>query len=183
MRRTHAPIDRVIFRRMPKAVLLLPKAGYRNDDFLAAARKLGVEVVPVSDVCHQLAAGWEDSPLTVRFREAGVAAEELARAVAPLGPAAVVGVDDLTALVAALAAERLGLPHNPPEAVAAARSKQLSRERLHAAGLPVPRFEVVPRDLDGAALDARWATYPCVVKPLVLSGSRGVIRADTPAGL
>jgi biotin carboxylase len=183
MRRTHASIDRVIFRRMPRAVLLLPKAGYRNDDFLAAAQKLGVEVVPVSDVCHQLAAGWEDSPLAVKFREAGAAAEELARAVAPLGPAAVVGVDDLTALVAALAAERLGLPHNPPEAVAAARSKQLSRERLRAAGLPVPRFEVVPRDLEGAALDARWATYPCVVKPLVLSGSRGVIRADTPAEL
>src|SRR5258708_32136546 len=96
MRRTHASIDRVIFRRMPGAVLLLPKAGYRNDDFLAAAQKLGVEVVPVSDVCHQLAAGWEDSPLAVKFREAGAAAEELARAVAPLGPAAGGGVGDLT---------------------------------------------------------------------------------------
>ena len=168
---------------MPRAVLLLPKAGYRNDDFVAAAQKLGVEVVVVSDVCHQLAEGWQDAPLTVKFRDAAAAAEELARAVAPLSPAAVVGVDDLTALVAALASARLGLPHNPPEAVAAARSKALSRERLRAAGLPVPRFEVFPRDVSFSALEARWTSYPCVVKPLVLSGSRGVIRADTPDAL
>lgn len=168
---------------MPRVVLLLPKAGYRNDDFLAAATSLGVEVVPVSDVCHQLAEGWQDAPLTVKFRDASAAAEELARSVAPLRPAAVVGVDDLTALVAALTAARLGLPHNPPEAVAAARSKALSRERLRAAGLPVPRFEVFSRDVSSSELEARWTTYPCVVKPLVLSGSRGVIRADTPAEL
>ncbi len=166
---------------MPRAVLLLPKAGYRNDDFLAAAGKLGVEVVVVSDVCHQLAEGWQDAPLAVKFRDAAAAAEELARSVAPLAPAAVVGVDDLTALVAALASARLGLPHNPPEAVAAARSKALSRERLRAAGLPVPRFAVFSRD--ATEIEARWTTYPCVVKPLVLSGSRGVIRADTPAEL
>src|SRR5258708_14508084 len=180
MRRTHASIDRVIFRRMPRAVLLLPKAGYRNDDFLAAAQKLGGAVVPVSDVCHQLAAGWEDSPLTVRFREAGAAAEELARAVAPLGPAAVLGVDDLTALVASLAAEKLGLPHNPPEAVAAARNKALSREKLGGGGVPVPGLELVQTELAGAELEGllERAPYPCVVKPLVLSGSRGVIRAD-----
>ena len=93
---------------------------------------------------------------------------------------AVVGVDDLTALVAALAAEKLALPHNPPEAVAAARRKATSREKLQAAGIPVPRFEVVRRDLEGAALDALLsrAPYPCVVKPLILSGSRGVIRAN-----
>ena len=168
---------------MPRAVLLLPKAGYRNDDFLAAARKLGVEVTVVSDVCHQLAEGWEDAPLTVKFRDASAAAEELARSVAPLMPAAVVGVDDLTALVAALAAARLGLPHNPPEAVAAARSKALSRERLRAAGRPVPRFEIFSRDASLVELTSRWTGYPCVVKPLVLSGSRGVIRADTPAQL
>ena len=168
---------------MPRVVLLLPKAGYRNDDFLAAATSLGVEVVPVSDVCHQLAEGWQDAPLTVKFRDASAAAEELARSVAPLRPAAVVGVDDLTALVAALTAARLGLPHNPPEAVAAARSKALSRERLRAAGLPVPRFEVFSRDVSSSELESRWTSYPCVVKPLVLSGSRGVIRADTPAEL
>lgn len=165
---------------MSSVVLLLPKSGYRNDDFLAAAQRLGVEVIQATDVCHRLAETWEEAPLALRFRDAEAAAEELARAVAERKPLAVVGVDDLTALVAALAAEKLSLPHNPPEAVAAARRKATSREKMQAASIPVPRFEVVRRDLGGAALDALLsrAPYPCVVKPLILSGSRGVIRAN-----
>jgi biotin carboxylase len=163
---------------MPSVVLVLPKTGYRNEDFVAAASKLGVEVIAASDVCHQLADIWETAPVALRFRDARNAADQLAKEVASRQPVAVVGVDDLTALVATLAAEKLGLPHNPPEAVAAARSKALSRERMRAAGLPVPRFAVVP-----ISNDPDWHDFPCVVKPLTLSGSRGVIRADDPAAL
>src|SRR6267154_355500 len=137
---------------MPKVVLVLPKSGYRNEDFLAAAGLLGVEVIAASDVCHQLAGIWEETPVALRFRDAEAAAEELARGVRERNPVAVLGVDDLTALVASLAAEKLGLPHNPPEAVAAARNKALSREKLRAAGIPVPRFELVPTELAGAEL-------------------------------
>jgi len=170
---------------MPKVVLVLPKSGYRNEDFVAAAQRLGLEVIAASDVCHQLADIWDESPVALRFRDAEAAADELARGVAERKPVAVVGVDDLTALVAALAAERLGLPHNPPEAVAAARSKALSRQKLREAHLSVPRFEIVPLELDGSDLSALLARapYPCVVKPLVLSGSRGVIRANNPEEL
>src|SRR6266403_4202902 len=159
---------------MPKVVLVLPKSGYRNEDFLAAAGLLGVEVIAASDVCHQLAGIWEETPVALRFRDAEAAAEELARGVRERNPVAVLGVDDLTALVAALAAEKLGLPHNPPEAVAAARSRALSRQKLREAHLSVPRFEIVPRELERPALSAllERAPYPCVVKPLVLSGSR-----------
>src|SRR5437762_13176048 len=134
---------------MPKVVLVLPKTGYRNEDFLAAAERLGLEVIAASDVCHQLADIWEETPVALRFRDAEAAAEELARGVRDRRPVAVVGVDDLTALVAALAAEKLGLPHNPPEAVAAARNKALSRQKLREADVAVPRFELVSRDLAG----------------------------------
>ncbi|MFN2545974.1 MAG: ATP-grasp domain-containing protein [Myxococcales bacterium] len=158
---------------MPSVVLVLPRSGYRNEDFIAAASKLGVEVIAASDVCHQLADIWETAPVSLRFRDAQAAADELAREVSSRKPLAILGVDDLTALVAALAAEKLGLPHNPPEAVAAARSKAQSREWLRAAGLSVPRFAVVPLNED-----PDWRDFPCVVKPLTLSGSRGVIRAD-----
>ena len=163
---------------MPSVVLLLPKSGYRNDDFVAAALRLGVDVIPASDVCHRLADTWDEAPLALRFRDARGAADELAREVGPKRPLAVVGVDDLTALVAALAAEKLGLPHNPPAAVAAARSKSQSRQKLRDAGLPVPHYAVFP--LDGPVA---WTRFPCVVKPVVLSGSRGVIRANDPADL
>ena len=116
---------------MPKVVLVLPKSGYRNDDFVAAAHKLGLEVVAASDVCHQLADIWDEAPVALRFRDALTAAGELAAAVRDREPVAVVGVDDLTALVAALTAEKLGLPHNPAEAVAAARSKAVKIGRAH----------------------------------------------------
>ena len=83
---------------MPSVVLVLPKSGYRNDDFLAAAKHLGVDVIAASDVCHQLADIWEHAPVALRFRDAQAAADELARGVRERRPLAVVGVDDLTAL-------------------------------------------------------------------------------------
>src|SRR5258708_30183707 len=76
--------------RVPAVVLLLPKTGYRNDDFLAAARRLGVEVIHASDVCHQLAEQWEDMPVALRSREAAAAADELVHQA--LGPAPAAGV-------------------------------------------------------------------------------------------
>src|SRR5713101_6452694 len=160
MRAAHGPGIARYPLRVPAVVLLLPKTGYRNDDFLTAARRLGVEVIHASDVCHQLAEQWEDMPVALRSREAAAAANELVREVRGRSPAAVVGVDDSTALVAALAAEKLGLRHNPPAAVAAARSKSQSRERLRAGGLPVPRFEVVARDIAGLELEALCARAP-----------------------
>ena len=81
-------------------------------------------------------------------------------------------------MAAALAAERLGLAHNPPRAVARTRDKAAMRA---GAGR---RRTCLSRDLRcspaGAdVLDATRETgLPCVIKPLSLSGSRGVIRAD-----
>jgi biotin carboxylase len=121
--------------------------------------------------------------LPLPFCEPERAAAQLAAEVAGRVPAAVVGVDDQTAVIAARASALLGLPHNPVEAVESARDKLLARTRLRAAGLPGPDFEVVERDLSPSALRAlaQRVRYPCVLKPLVLSASRGVIRADEPA--
>ncbi len=183
----------------PSVVLLLPAKSYRADDFFAAAQRLAVEVVVASDRCHQLAELWPATgkaeagapalqltqTLPLPFREPLRAAEELALALRGQRPAAIVGVDDLTSVIAARASALLGLPHNPVEAVEAARNKADARERLRKGGVPVPRFEVLQRDLpeaDLAAFSVR-ARYPCVVKPLVLSASRGVIRANSPAEL
>ena len=159
--------------------MLLPQSSYRADDLLAAARKLGVEVFAASDRCHVLAEHWTEGSLPLDFTDPERAARELTDAVRSREPRAVLGTDDQTAVIAARAARLLGLPHDPPEAVEAARNKRLSRERLREAGIPVPRFQVV--ELGGPIPDE--VTFPCVVKPLVLSASRGVIRADDPEEL
>ncbi len=91
---------------------------------------------------------------------------------------AIVASDDLTLEVATRAAAALGLPHNPLSAVCAARRKDLARDALRAAGLPVPRFRCLnltqPLAPQISDLD-----YPCVMKPLAMAASRGVIRVDS----
>jgi biotin carboxylase len=117
--------------------------------------------------------------LTLEFADPTRAAAQ-AVAFAGVHPVAgVVGVDDDTAVVAAAIATALRLRGNDVAAAQAARNKHVQRERLAAAGVPVPRFARYPRDADARSL-ADQIRYPCVLKPLQLSGSRGVIRADTP---
>lgn len=159
--------------------MLLPQSSYRAEDLLAAARKLGVEVFAASDRCHVLAEQWTEGSLPLDFTDPEGAARALADAVRSREPRAVLGTDDQTAVIAARSASLLGLPHDAPEAVEAARNKRLSRERLRKAGIPVPRFDVLEL---GAPIPG-GVRFPCVVKPLVLSGSRGVIRADDPEQL
>ena len=90
---------------------------------------------------------------------------------------AVIGVDDVTAVAAAAVAEAVGLPHNSVASVTAARNKRQMRELLSGQGIPVPRHKVF--SLDGDPRDfAKQVDYPCVVKPLILSASCGVIRAN-----
>jgi len=89
----------------------------------------------------------------------------------------VVGVDDHTTVVAAVISAALGLPHNPVTAVAASRNKHRMRELLHEQGLPVPRFALFSVDDAPAAITEKIA-FPCVVKPISLSASCGVIRAN-----
>ena len=103
-----------------------------------------------------------------------------ARAFAATHPvAAAVGVDDDTAVVAAAINEALGTATNPMGAVLAARDKHRQRVALAGAGIPVPGFVLHPLD-ENPEEASGGARYPCVLKPLRLSASRGVIRADNP---
>ena len=160
---------------MARVLLLLPTATYRAADFLTAARTLGAEVVVASD---RRLVSIGDTQLTLDLRRPEVAAEAIAAAAErPLD--AVVAVDDQGVRVAALAAERLGLSGNPLEAAAATRDKAAMRRALAAAGVPQPEHRTIGPSDDPAAVAAEVG-LPCVVKPVSLSASRGVIRADDP---
>jgi biotin carboxylase len=166
---------------MPRILLLATTTGYQTRAFEDAAERLGVELVYATDRCHTLDDPWQDHAIPIRFHEpeASVAAIVASARERPLN--GILAVGDRPAPIAAQAAHALGLPGHSPEAVAIAGNKQRTRECLGAAGLPVPWFVSTPISADAEAL-AQSVRYPCVVKPLALSGSRGVMRADDPAG-
>jgi biotin carboxylase len=160
-----------------RVLLLLPTAGYRNADFLAAARKLGVEVVAAANYCHRLAPSWGFAPImALHFDRPQQAAETVLREM-DRRPDAVLAVDDAGVELAALLSERLRLPGNPPVAVSQVRDKLAFRRLQRRIGSPCPEFHLVASDADPRSLVPEL-DFPAVVKARRLSASRGVIRAD-----
>jgi biotin carboxylase len=163
----------------PKRVrVFAQKLGYQTRSFDAAARKLGVELAFVTDRCHQLEDPWGDQAIAVHFESPEVAAYtvlEAARAGERVD--GILALGDRPAVAAAYVARGLGLAYNHPAAVEACRSKLRMREVFRDAGLRVPWFRAVA--LQPAPEPALLGiSYPCVLKPLSLSASTGVIRAN-----
>ena len=163
--------------KSPRLVLLAATTGYQVRVFADAARRMGMDLTLATDRCHVLEDPWGDRAIPIRLEDARGSAELIA-AQGPFDGVAAVG--DRPAIVAAEAAELMGVPFHPPGAARACHNKFLARQLYQAAGLPVPSFFRTPLDEDPRAL-ARRAPFPCVLKPLGLSASRGVIRADNPA--
>lgn len=162
---------------MSRVLLILPTGTYRATDFVRAGASLGAEVVVASEHRQAMAGAMGDRALVVPLDRPEAAADAIVALHRRRAIDAVVAVDDQGLLTAALASERLGLTHSPPPAVAATRDKAAARLALAAAGVPQPRFRVLARSQDVAEV-ATDVGFPCVVKPVSLSGSRGVIRAD-----
>jgi biotin carboxylase len=169
---------------MRRVLLLATTTGYQTRAFGEAAERLGVQLVFATDRCHLIEDPWQDQAIPIRFHDedASVAAILASASAHPIDGLLVVG--DRPTVIGARVAERLGLPWHPPAAAVAARHKRLTRERLRDAGLPVPWFHSVVLDQEQpSALSPEPLPYPCVLKPVALSGSRGVMRADDPAEL
>ncbi len=167
---------------MAARILLLTTARtYRAPAFLAAANRLGLDVVQVVDTPDSIPF---DAPgvLGVSFQDLPAATAVLVDYAQKHPIRAILAVDDSGALLAARASHALGLPFNSVAAAAAARDKYRMRQLLSAGGIACPLFRQFTSD-DDPAWVADQVSYPCVVKPLALSGSRGVIRADSPAEL
>lgn len=162
---------------MDRLILLMTTTTYRASAFLDAARRLNVPVVVGSDRPQVLADANPAGNLTVNFLAPSEGLRTITEFAGQFPIQAVIPADDDGVVLAAAASAALGLPHNSVEAVSAARNKYRMREILAEAGIPSPRFRRIsieenPEDV------APSMTYPCVLKPLSLSASRGVIRAD-----
>jgi biotin carboxylase len=165
---------------VPRILLLIPTRTYRTRAFMRAAQRLKAEVVVGSERPQVLARSRPGTTAVIDFRHPERAAEQAAALVQERPFDAVVGVDDATSIAAVTVAKALGLPHNDVAAVKATRNKALMRRMLVGADVLTPWFEVVSLDDDLVAISER-VPYPCVVKPIFLSASRGVIRANDAA--
>jgi len=161
---------------MKRVLLVAATTGYQVREFGAAARELDVDLVLATDRCHIMEDPWGDNAASIRFEDPDSGLDAL-MARGPFD--GIVAVGDRPACVAAQAAEHLGnLRFHPAEAARAASNKLLARERFRAGGMAVPEFQRILH------ADARSGTslpdvrFPCVLKPLDSSASRGVIRAN-----
>jgi biotin carboxylase len=167
--------------RQRRVLLLLTNHTYRAPAFLAAAEQLDIEVVQALDMPRQLAAR--------RSVELGLDYQDIVTAVTTITDYAqtkpfdaILAVDDSGSLLAAQSSAALGLPHNEPAAAQAARNKYRMRQLLSQSGILSPRFRQYST-IDDVKTVAAQVDYPSVIKPLALSGSRGVMRVDDPAAL
>jgi biotin carboxylase len=167
---------------MKRVLLLLPTTGYRNDDFVAAAKTLGVEILAAADYCHRLAPSWGMPPImALHFDQPAAAADTVLREIDGALDG-VLAVDDSGVELAALLTQRLGLPGNAAESVRRVRDKLAFRRLLHESDFLCPAYHHLPSGADPSTLAADLA-YPVVVKARRLSASRGVIRADDAEAL
>jgi hypothetical protein len=161
----------------PRILLFTSKLGYQTRAFDEAAKKLDVELVFVTDRCHQLEDPWNDRAVPVRFEVPEEAAYTVMQAQPGRRVGGVLALGDRPTLAAAYVARGLGLAHNHPASVEACRSKFRLREVFRDAGLPTPWFRsVLLHAIPEPAL--MGINYPCVLKPVSLSASQGVVRVN-----
>ncbi|MCG6934917.1 MAG: ATP-grasp domain-containing protein [Proteobacteria bacterium] len=161
---------------LPQILVIAPHGSYRTSAFITAAHRLGVRVLIASEGQHSIVSDYARG-LHIDFADQATALELILQTAAQTPFAGIIGTDDSTVELAARSAAALGLPHNPPAAVRLGRRKDQARVCLQAAGLNVPPHRCL--DLDAPLSDQlAGLAYPVVVKPVCLSASRGVIRAD-----
>ncbi|MGB2677755.1 MAG: ATP-grasp domain-containing protein [Candidatus Acidiferrum sp.] len=160
-----------------RLLLFATKLGYQTRSFNAAAEKLGVELAFVTDRCGRMDDPWNDDALPAHFELPETSARAILEAQRGLPVDGVLALGDRPGPTAAYVARGLGLLHNHPASVEACRNKLRTREVFREAGIPVPWFRGV--SLNAVPEPALLGIdYPCVLKPLSLSASQGVVRAN-----
>jgi biotin carboxylase len=160
----------------PRVLLVAPRDSYRTAPYIAAAHKLGIDLLIASEGRHALA-GMDAPGVQIDLHDVPGSLRAVLIAAQAQPFAGVIGTDDASSEFSVQACMHLKLPHNPLPSVHLARRKDLARAQLARAGVPVPRYWKIDltQPLAPQIVDV---TFPCVIKPVALSASRGVIRAD-----
>ena len=159
-----------------RLLLLSHHNSYRIAPYIKAAKNLGLEVTIASQGKHSLVTEVANG-MHVDFDNPNAVINEIIKENAINPFCGILGSDDKTVELAARAAKTLKLPHNPPQAAKTSQRKDLAREQLSLAGCHAPIHCLLDLTLpiDQQLADLPW---PCVLKPLSMSASCGVIRAD-----
>jgi ATP-grasp domain/L-amino acid ligase C-terminal domain 2 len=160
-----------------RLLLFTNKLGYQTRSFEDVAQKNGVEIIYVTDRCHQLQDPWGDHAVAAHFESPQAEAATIIEALRGKQIDGILALGDRPVVAAAYAARDLGIPYHHPAAVEACRSKLRMREVFRDTGLRTPWFRTLALNPlpEPALLNI---SYPCVLKPLSLSASQGVIRAN-----
>ena len=160
----------------PRLLLVAPPDSYRIAAYLKAAQSLDVELQIASrgehSLVNEIAAG-----VHINLDDEQQALDKILRIAREKPFQSILAPDDYTVELAAKIAQVLKLPHNPPAAARFSRRKDLAREQLHHHNIPAPRFRRINLS-ENLTAQIQDFPFPCVVKPVSLSGSRGVIRAN-----
>ena len=162
----------------PHVLLVAATTGYQVRSFTDAVARLGVDLLFATDRCHVLDNPWQDRAIPIRFHDEDAAVRAITAATADDPVDGVLAVGDRPAVIAAGVAHALRLRWHSPDAARIAANKLLTRVRLREADLPSPWFTSLPIDASTESVSDA-ITFPCVVKPLSMAASRGVIRANT----
>jgi biotin carboxylase len=164
-----------------RILLLTTTRSYRGPAFLESAEKLNIEVVQGINMPPELATEWSGG-ISLDFNQPQEAVDVIVNYAQDKPLDAILAIDDSGGILAARASAALDLPHNGTAAAAAASDKYRMRQLLHDAAVLSPRSRRYSSEADPKKI-AQETTFPCVVKPLNLNGSRGVIRANDPQQL
>ncbi len=159
-------------------ILIIPSASYRTGPFMNAVKKLDLKVLVISDKSQVFSGKYPDNLIIVNFNHWKDKSAEIRKWSKNNGLKAVIGVDEESIVLAASLSNYLDVEHNSIESVLLTKNKYLMRNELKNAGVCSPWFKRFSIH-ESSNNVINEISFPCVIKPTFLSGSRGVMRVNT----
>jgi len=160
----------------PFLLLISQPNSYRIAPYINAAKRLGLNVLIASEGKYSLISEVYDG-LHIDLNDHSTALDIILKESKLKTLVGVLGSDDSTVELAAKVARELKLPHNPPDAARLSMRKDLARAHLSLDKCAVPIHCLISLN-DSIDRQIAGLPWPCVIKPLHLSASRGVIRVN-----
>jgi len=160
-----------------RLLLLMTTSTYRASSYLDASKKLKINTIIGTDQPDILGHLNPGSSITLDYSKNDDSKKKIIEYTNNFPIKGVLAIDEETLILGAMVADSLGLICHSIESVSTTRSKYELRKILSEEGLRTPEFRLISSE-ENPDLISKSISFPCVMKPTFLSGSRGVIRAN-----